>query len=437
LSFAQFEREVTGERIRDKIAASKQKGMWMGGMPPLGYECRDHKLIVIPDEAETVRHIFRRYAALGSVRLLKAELDAAGIRSKSWLSSSGRSWGGKPLARGALYHMLRNPIYRGRIVHKDQHYPGEHEPIIDEPLWDEVQSKLAGNAVERRRGDAAASPSLLAGLLYDGEGHRMTPSHAVKNGMRYRYYVSQPLVRATRGTSPEGLRIAAGEIERIVLTTIGERISDPGWLAEALAPLIGTAGEQQLVFQRATGLAASWTENSAAALRRALTILCGRLTVHRERIDIEISATGLHALLSGKPEGSDPVATANGRQLLLSISARLCRIGQGKRLVIDAAARPGISGNPDPKLVKLLVRAHRFKAQLRGSPGTRISDFATREKLSPSYVALLLRLTLLAPDITSAILEGRHPAGFTAQKLVTHAGLPLAWSEQRQVLGFA
>src|SRR5215217_2881242 len=149
LSFDQFEREVTGERIRDKIAASKQKGMWMGGVPPLGYRAHDHKLIVIDSEAETVQHIFRRYAALGSVRLLKAELDAAGIRSKSWLSTAERRWGGKPLARGAVYHMLRNPIYRGRIVHKDQHYPGEHEPIIDEPLWDEVQSKLAGNAVER------------------------------------------------------------------------------------------------------------------------------------------------------------------------------------------------------------------------------------------------------------------------------------------------
>src|SRR5437764_8188431 len=148
LSFAQFEREVAGERIRDKIAASKQKGMWMGGMPPLGYECHDHKLIVIPDEAETVRHIFRRYAALGSVRLLKAELDATGIRSKSWVISSGRSWGGKPLARGALYLMLKNQIYRGEIVHKDQHYPGEHDPIIDETLWQAVQAKLDLNAVE-------------------------------------------------------------------------------------------------------------------------------------------------------------------------------------------------------------------------------------------------------------------------------------------------
>jgi hypothetical protein len=204
LSFAQFEREVTGERIRDKIAASKKKGMWMGGVPPLGYQCRDHKLIVIPSEAETVQHIFRRYAALGSVRLLQQALDAAGIRSKTWISTAGRRWGGKPLARGALYLMLRNRIYRGEIVHKDQHYPGEHEPIIDEPLWEEVQAKLAANAVERATGERVLSPSLLAGLLYDGQGHRMTPSHAVKKGMRYRYYVSQPLINKPAKPHPRG-----------------------------------------------------------------------------------------------------------------------------------------------------------------------------------------------------------------------------------------
>src|SRR5712671_1170425 len=169
LSFAQFEREVTGERIRDKIAASKRKGMWMGGVPPLGYEACDRKLTPIESEAETVRHIFQRYAELGSVRLLKAELEARGIRSKRWTSAAGRRWGGKPLARGALYLMLQNRIYRGEIVHKDQSYPGEHEPIIDEPLWEEVQAKLAANAVERTTGERTLSPSLLAGLLYDGQ----------------------------------------------------------------------------------------------------------------------------------------------------------------------------------------------------------------------------------------------------------------------------
>src|SRR5215203_4664339 len=142
LSFAQFEREVTGERIRDKIAASKKKGMWMGGVPPLGYTIRDRKLVVIPGEAETVRHIFHRYAALGSVRLLKEELEAQGTMGKSWISTSGQNRGGKPIGRGALYLILQNRIYRGEIVHKNKTYPGEHRAIIDPALWDAVQTRL-------------------------------------------------------------------------------------------------------------------------------------------------------------------------------------------------------------------------------------------------------------------------------------------------------
>src|SRR6267378_2673440 len=149
LSFAQFEREVIGERIRDKIAASKKKGMWMGGVPPLGYEARDRGLVIVDSEAETVRYIFRRYAELGSIRLLKEKLEARGLTSRCWTSASGRLWGGKPFARGALYLMLQNRIYRGEIVHKERTYPGEHTPIIDQALWDVVQARLAGNVAQR------------------------------------------------------------------------------------------------------------------------------------------------------------------------------------------------------------------------------------------------------------------------------------------------
>jgi site-specific DNA recombinase len=165
LSFAQFEREVIGERIRDKIAASKKKGMWMGGVPPLGYRVQDRKLVIIDSEAEIVRSIFRRYAELGSVRLLKAELEAQGSKSKLWTSAAGRLIGGKPFSRGALYLMLRNRTYRGEIVHQEQSYPSEHPPIIDQPLWDAVQRRLAGNTAERNAGTRAHQPSLLAGLL--------------------------------------------------------------------------------------------------------------------------------------------------------------------------------------------------------------------------------------------------------------------------------
>src|ERR1700757_4360576 len=216
LSFAQFEREVIGERIRDKIAASKKKGMWMGGVVPLGYRAQDGKLIIVQSEAETVRFIFRRYAELGAVRLLKDELEARSIRSKLRTSASGHLRGGKPFARGALYLMLQNRIYRGEIVHKEQSHPGEHPPIIDQPLWDAVQAQLASNAAERNSSARHRQPSLLAGLLFDGDGNRMTPSHAVKKGTRYRYYVSGSLITRDRTENAAALRVPAAEIEQLV-----------------------------------------------------------------------------------------------------------------------------------------------------------------------------------------------------------------------------
>src|SRR5215469_4515542 len=212
LSFVQFEREVMGERIRDKIAASKKKGMWMGGVPPLGYRAEDHKLVVIDSEAELVRSIFRRYGELGSVRLLKKELEPRGPKSKSWTSASGRVIGGKPFSRGALYLLLQNRIYRGEIVHKKQSHPGEHVPIIDPPLWDAVQAQLVSNAAERNSGTRTRQPSLLTGLLFDAVGNRMTPSHAVKKGTRYRYYVSRPLITKDQTERSARLRIPAAAI---------------------------------------------------------------------------------------------------------------------------------------------------------------------------------------------------------------------------------
>jgi len=227
LSFAQFEREVIGERIRDKIAASKKKGMWMGGVPPLGYRVQDRKLVIVDSEAEIVRSIFRRYAELGSVRLLKAELEAQEIKSKSWTNASGRLIGGKPFSRGALYLMLRNRTYRGEIVHKGQSHPGEHAPIIDHPLWDAVHAQLAGNRGGRNAGTGTHQPSLLAGMLFDRDGNRMTPSYAAKKGTRYRYYISRPLITQDQRESSTALRVPAGEIEHLVTSRVRQWLLDP------------------------------------------------------------------------------------------------------------------------------------------------------------------------------------------------------------------
>ena len=197
LSFAQFEREVTGERIRDKIAASKKKGMWMGGNPPLGYDARDRKLVVNEAEAATVRHLFALYRQIKSVRELRHRLEAEGISSKRRVRRDGSVSGGKPINRGALYHLLQNRLYLGEVVHRDNSYPGEHEAIIERELWDQVQAILAQNANGERRG-TTSRPSLLTGLLFDEEGGRLSPSHAVKQGRRYR--LSLPFIPSVAET---------------------------------------------------------------------------------------------------------------------------------------------------------------------------------------------------------------------------------------------
>src|SRR5690242_2470736 len=188
LSFAQFEREVTGERIRDKIAASKKKGMWMGGNIPLGYDANERSLVINPAEAETVRRIFALYRELGCVRRVKEEADRLGLRTKSSTTANGIQRGGKPFSRGHLYTLLSNPIYAGLIAHKGQLHPGQQPALIDDASWSIVRDQLAANTRDHRHRAKSAEPSLLAGLRVDARGDRRTPSHAIKRGRRYRYY---------------------------------------------------------------------------------------------------------------------------------------------------------------------------------------------------------------------------------------------------------
>src|SRR5438552_7517915 len=219
LSFAQFEREVAGERIRDKFAASRRKGIWMGGNVPLGYEVIGRRLVVNAAEAKTVKLIFERYLDLGCVRALQAELDRLGIRSKHRVAETGRSVGGGPFGRGALYYLLRNRVYRGEAVHKGVAHPGEHDAIIAEGLWEAVQAKLSANASEQRKG-RAESGALLMGLIFDDRGNRMSPSHTTRKGGRYRYYVSQAVLQGRKKEAGSVARIGADELERVVVTAI-------------------------------------------------------------------------------------------------------------------------------------------------------------------------------------------------------------------------
>ena len=222
LSFAQFEREVAGERIRDNFAASRRKGMWMGGTIPLGYDVKDRKLVLNDGEAATVRLIFEQYLALGCVSKLRAELDRQGICNKQRRLTSGLAVGGSSFGRGALYHLLQNPVYRGLAMHKGVSYPGQHQAIVDEELWSAVQSKLSGAPQQRR--SKVESAAMLAGLIFDGRGNRMTPTYTMRRGSRYRYYVSRAPKENYGGRHR---RVAADDTERLVIEAVGPAV-DPG-----------------------------------------------------------------------------------------------------------------------------------------------------------------------------------------------------------------
>ena len=276
LSFAQFEREVTGERIRDKIAASKKKGLWMGGPVPLGYEVRERKLVVNKDEAEQVRHVMRRYLALGSVPALAEELEREGYRTKVQRKSSGPHRGGCIYRRGTLYHLLSNRIYRGFIVHKGKAYPGEHKAIVHEALWGEVQALLTTNASGSSRRLKQQHPSLLVGKVIDGEGREMTPSHASKSRRRYRYYVTRPdLLDGTRAW-----RVSAHDLEQLVCSSIAWKLTGGQFIIDLASSQQMDAEQPQRARGEADLAAATLHSGKAHAKVELLSTIVRHVCLH-------------------------------------------------------------------------------------------------------------------------------------------------------------
>ena len=455
LSFAQFEREVTGERIRDKIAASKAKGMWMGGRPPLGYEVRERKLEIVAAEAETARHIFTRYAELGSVLDLRDELAATEITAKRHVSVAGNVTGGGTFGRGALYHLLQNRLYRGEIDHKGTIHPGEHQAIVDEELWERVQAVLAENRVERVVRSDAASPSLLAGLVRDEDGIPLTPTHANKKGRRYRYYVSHDLIAGRKSPAVEARdepkrrrssarRIPATDLESMVEGRLVEFLGDASAIDAIVAPRARDIEERQRLVARAVELAGAWPTLAPAEKVVVVHRLVKAILVAAERIDITLGADAVLALAScradriGLPDrkagGRRPDA-AEGETIVLTVPAMLKRVGMEMRHLVEAP-RDREARKPDRSLLRLLARAHRFRDLVLRGDGKSIAELAEENGVGRPYFSRIVRLGFLAPDITTAILDGRQPIELSAKRMSVTADLAKDWSEQRRELGF-
>jgi site-specific DNA recombinase len=438
LSFAQFEREVTGERIRDKIAASKRKGMWMGGRVPVGYNVKDQKLIVHTPEADQVKKIFRLYLKLGCVAKLKTRLDHDGITSKVRISASGAKSGGRFYSRGALYTLLQNRIYLGKIPHRDATYAGEHDAIIPQELWDRVQDRLRTNKKVRRNGGNAKSPSLLVGLLYDDQGNRFTPSHAVKRGKRYRYYVSQAAIHH-KANAIAPTRMPAEEIEGLVCRRIQALFSSPEQLLQSIGVESDGAATSKLLITAGKQLAKIWQAKSPTELREFLNDVIARIIVHDTSLEAAIIQPALREALlddkSGIGKQGRPLEKRAKDVFKLTIDARVKRCGGEVRLLIPADSATESPARPVPSLIKAIARANPWSEKIIRGELTGLHSIAQLTGLDEHYAGRILNCSFLAPDIVEAILDGRQPADLTVQKLLR--SLPLAWSEQRKQLGFS
>ncbi len=428
LSFSQFEREIAGERIRDKIAASKAKGMWMGGTIPLGYDVRDRRLVVNTAEAETVRLIFQRYAELGSVTLLQAELDRLGYRSKR-REGGGRLAGGQPFSRGILYLILRNRLYRGEVAHKGNIYPGQHEAIVSADLWQIVQDKLATNRRARTLGLGAEEPSLLSGLIFDADGKRMTPTHANKRRRRYRYYISATLL--DRGPSgPNAMRVPAGEVEGLVLDRIRQLMASRKDLADALVPFGLKARELDVALRRAIELSQQWLTLPPGDMRALTRQVISRVSLSPDRIEVAIGAAQLARALGSTVRTED----ATGATIRLAIAAELRRAGQGKRMVIGEPS----DGASNSSLARVLQEAFSAREALLAPSNESLNAITSRITKSKGRLTALMRVSYLAPDIIEDMLAGRQPPELSPKRLLRASrGLPLDWMQQRSFLRFA
>jgi site-specific DNA recombinase len=428
LSFAQFEREVTGERIRDKIAASKKKGMWMGGNVPLGYDASERTLVLNPAEAETVRRIFALYRELGCVRRVKEEADRLGLRTKCSTTADGTKRGDKPLSRGHIYSLLANPIYTGQIAQKGELYPGQQPALIDNETWTAVRNQLAAKTSHHRHRAKAAEPSLLAGLLVDDRGERFTPSHAIKKGRRYRYYVSAALITEAGTDRAQGRRIVAREIEEAVIRILIEGLTSPAKLVERF----GTAGMASDQIRKMLGRAARLAAALSGSLGERAELV--RELVEKVVVDDQSLTIKLRCgpLLGGSVPSS---ASADGRDNAVELAAAIAfkRRGAETKLVLPGLAEQNDRSRCDPALIKAIARGRTWFEELATGRVQSLQELARRDGITRRYIRRLVGLAFLSPQLVETILQGRQSAELTATRL-TELDLPLDWTEQHRLL---
>ena len=426
LSFAQFEREVTGERIRDKIAASKRRGMWMGGNVPVGYLVSDRKLIVNEPQAQIVRAIFERYLEVGSVVELVDVLEREGYRTEVKISAAGQMRGGVRYSRGMLYRLLTSPVYRGMIAHKRELFAGEHDAIVAQELWDRVQAQMLGRTQGHARRLKAKNPSLLVGLLFDAVGRAMTPNHSLKGKVRYRYYITRPELI----DGAEAWRVSAHDLEALVCERLAALLEDQTSLANTLEPAQLHAQQTLAMIDAGTRTAGLLRSGHSAVRLQLINSLVERVELATDSIAIRTDSS---LLLTALGVVNEPQREAEPVELTCAAT----RVWHGRqlRLVIPGPNDESGFRHRDPELVRLMHEVHQARELVLLHADKTVSAIARLEGRCRVRLDRLLNLACLAPDIVIAILEGRQPIGLSNTTLLS-IRLPLDWAEQRTVLGF-
>ena len=400
LSFAQFEREVTGERIRDKIAASKKKGMWMSGRPPIGYKKEDKKLVVEENDVPKVRMIFDKYLELKSVPKLMEWLRKENIRTKS----------DKKFYKGQLYHMLSNKVYIGKIIHKDNVYDGEHVGIIDDITFERVQKLLYENKVDKICGTKCSSNSLLSGLLFDDNGNRMSPTHSNSHKRRYRYYVSQALKNYKKSQAGSVSKIPAGEIEKFLILTTKEFLQNKKQMQKVLS-LYDVTKQIELI-----KIAKTIEDYTNPKLIRSVV---SKVIVSDKTVEVIFNANAIREILEILHQGDKITLIPPNKEIEPITITKQIKISQpsksGNILILNA--KENDTPDPNPYLVNALVKSYYYHRQIQS--GRTIEDLQNEENLKDSkYIRNILNLKYLSPELTEQILNGTQSEDLSLQKLI-------------------
>ena len=427
LSFAQFEREVTGERIRDKIYASKRKGIWIGGPVPLGYDVIDRKLVANEFEAEQVRHIMQLYLKVGSVPELVDVLAKNGSHTKVQQRKDGGTRGGVHFKRGNLYHLLSNRIYRGMTVHKGEAFEGEHDAIVSEELWNQVQVKLAKQGQGGSSRKVSARTGVLTGLIYNAEGTSMVLTHTQKGNRRFHYYANRYEALGDSTAS----RVNARDIEDIVVAQLSQTLALGIQVQSVLLDGTYTADQLHNVISRCRQLGTELTGAKYIRKQAIIRNVLDRVELYEDRVVIKIDNRSLLNAIA-----ADGSIQPSSSDLMIEREAIRLRRGKALRLIIPAtSAGEGVSLRDD-KLVMLLAESRAIMAQIATNPDKSVPTLAAEQGRCRVRMMKVAKLVCLDPYIVTAIVEGRQPLNLSPGKLLA-ADLPLAWAEQRRVLGFS